>query len=56
MLILLKLASITIWFIIMIFIIGGVFRRRRASIRDLNRYFINKTKNEPKLCSDREKV
>lgn len=54
MLILLKLASAAIWLIIMIFIVRAVFRRKRSSIRDLNRYF--KTKNEPKLCSEREKV
>jgi len=56
MLVILKLASFTIWFIIMIFIIGAVFRRKRSSIRAITPYLINKTENQSKLCSEREKV
>lgn len=55
MLLILKLASFTIWFIIMIFIISAVIRKR-ASIRVITPYLFNKTENKPKLYSEREKI
>jgi hypothetical protein len=56
MLIILKLASFTIWFIIMIFIVGAVLRRKRSSIRAITPYLFYKTENKSKLHSEREKV
>ncbi len=56
MLVLLKLASFAIWFIIMIFIISAVFRRKKSPIRVITPYLLNKTENKSELCSEREKV
>jgi hypothetical protein len=56
MLIVLKLASFTIWFIIMIFIIRAVFRRKRTSIRAFTPQVFHKTENQSELCGEREKV
>jgi hypothetical protein len=56
MLIILKIASFTIWFIIMIFIIKAVFRKKHSSIRGFTPYIFKKTENQSKLCSEREKV
>jgi len=56
MLVLLKLTSFAIWFIIMVFIAGAVIRRKSSSIRAFTPYFFNKAENEPKLYSEREKV
>jgi hypothetical protein len=56
MLIVLKLASFTIWFIIMIFIIRGVFRKKRKSIRAFTPQVFNKVEKQSELCSEREKV
>jgi|GEM_PF-2000559 len=56
MLIILKVTSFTIWFVIMIFIIRAVFRKKRSSIRAFTPYLFKKTEKQSKLCSEREKV
>jgi len=53
---LLKIFSLAIWFIIMLFIIEAVFHRKKKPVKNLDSYLCNKAENTAQFHTEREKA
>ncbi|MDD4172220.1 MAG: hypothetical protein PHQ94_08270 [Syntrophomonas sp.] len=56
MILLLKIISLAIWFIIMLFIIEAVFHRKKKPVKNLGPYLCNKAENAGQFHTEREKA
>ncbi|MFA7077669.1 MAG: hypothetical protein WC147_04540 [Syntrophomonas sp.] len=56
MILLLKIVSLTIWFIIMLFIMGSVLHRQKKPVKNLNPCLCHKAEDASRYHSQREKV